>query len=93
MDIRKNLLDLHYQKNLQYYNITIVILFTYFVGLGIAAVTGEVKFGDFSDMAVVGILSIAVLGIGTVFLLRFRYHLKRIPEEIKRLGATEKHKR
>lgn len=31
--IRKNVLDLEYQKNLQYQNVTLVVLFTYYIGL------------------------------------------------------------
>lgn len=85
MDVRKNLLDLHYQKNLQYLMTTIVILFTYFIALGIAVVTGQLSAHNRISLIIVGIVSSAVLGVGFTLLFRYHYHLQRIPKEIKQL--------
>ena len=38
------------------------------------------------DMILVATLSIIVIGLGVLFLNEFNYHLKKIPEEIKKLG-------
>jgi len=37
-------------------------------------------------MILVAILSIIVIGVEVLFLNEFNYHLKNIPEEIKKLG-------
>lgn len=86
MDFRKNLLDLHYYKNLQYKNTTIILIFTYFIGILISFLTKQLKITDSLDMLFVAVLSIAVIGVGILFLNEFNYHLKRIPEELKKLA-------
>ena len=86
MDFRKNLLDLYYQKNLQYKTTAIIILFTYFIGILVAFLTRQLNITNELDMILVATLSIIVIGIEVLFLNEFNYHLKRIPEEIKKLG-------
>ena len=86
MDFRKNLLDLYYQKNIQYKTTTIIILFTYFIGILIAFLTRQLSITNKLDMMLIATWSIIVIGIGVLFLNEFNYHLKRIPEEIKKLG-------
>ncbi|MDP3027600.1 MAG: hypothetical protein Q8N63_07890 [Nanoarchaeota archaeon] len=86
MDFRKNLLDLYYYKNLQYKNTVIIILFTYFIGILVAFLTKQLDITNRLDMILVATLSIIVMGIGVLFLNEFNYHLKKIPEEIKKLG-------
>ena len=86
MDFRKNLLDLYYYKNLQYKNTVIIILFTYFIGILVAFLTKQLNITNRLDMILVATLSILVIGLGVLFLNEFNYHLKKIPEEIKKLG-------
>jgi len=85
MDFRKNLLDLYYYKNLQYKNTVIIILFTYFIGILVAFLTKQLNITNRLDMILVATLSILVIGLGVLFLNEFNYHLKKIPEEIKKL--------
>ena len=86
MDFRKNLLDLYYYKNLYYKNTAIIIMFTYFIGILVAFLTKQLKVNNILDMILVSILSIIVISIGILFLNEFNYHLKKIPEEIKKLS-------
>jgi len=86
MDFRKNLLDLYYYKNLQYKNTVIIILFTYFIGISVAFLTKHLNITNRLDMILVATLSIIVIGLSVLFLNEFNYHLKKIPEEIKKLG-------
>ena len=85
MDIKKNLLDLHFHKYLSYKNTTIVIMFMYFVALLIPFLIGELSFFNLKDTFFVGIISSFFIPSSLLFLKNFNYHLKKIPEEIKKL--------
>jgi hypothetical protein len=85
IDLRKNPLDLHYTRNLQYKNTTIMVLFTYIIGILIAFLTKQLTLAAI-DMLFVSMLSITVICVGILFLNEFNYHLKRIPGEIKKLN-------
>lgn len=83
--IKKNLLDLKYNKNLQYYNTSIILLFTYFIGIAIAFITKQIDYTNLAQLFLTGIISIVFISTIVIFMLRFRAHLKIIPEEIKKL--------
>ncbi len=82
MNIRKNLLDLEHQKYLQFYTTTIIIIFTYFIGVGISLLTKQIKPDQIIALL---IISIIIIGIATAFLYSFNSNIKRISEEIKKL--------
>jgi len=86
MDIRKNLLDLEYQKYLQFYTTSIIILFTYIIGIGIALLTNQININDYNQLAVLIIMSSTIVGISLASLLIFNINLKRINEEVKKLA-------
>ena len=83
--IKKNLLDLHYNKYLQYYTTIIIILFTYFIGVAIAFITKQIDYKNTPQVMLVSFISIIILSILTILILNFRSHLKNIPEELKKL--------
>lgn len=85
IDIRKNLLDLEYQKYLQYHIATVIILFTYFIGVGIALLTKQIRTDDYNQFIILILLSSLVIGISVLSLHSFSINLRRINEEIKRL--------
>ena len=85
MDFRKNLLDLYYQKYVQYKVTTIIVMFTYFIGMLIAFLTKQLDITSSLDLIFAGIISVGVFGVCINFLIEFNYHLKKIPEEIKKL--------
>jgi len=83
--IKKNLLDLHYNKYLLYYTTTIIILFTYFIGVAIAFITKQIDYKNTPQVMLVSFISIIILSILTILMINFRSHLKNIPEEVKKL--------
>ncbi len=84
--IKKNLLDLEYNKHLQYLNTTVIILFTYFIGVVITLVTGQFNYNNKDQLFLGAFLSMGVMSTTVILMLRFRVHLKNITEEIKKLN-------
>ena len=82
---KKNLLDLEYNKNLQYYNTSIILLFTYIIGTSIAFITKQINYHDPKQLLLVALISIGFVGIIIIFMLKFRENLIKIPKEIKKL--------
>lgn len=83
--VKKNLLDLQYNKYLQYLNTSIIILFTYFIGISIAFITKQVDYSNINQLLLVILISIAVSSIVVIFILRFKEGLLNITKEIKEL--------
>ena len=83
--ILKNLLDLEYNKYLQIYHTSIVLLFSFLIGVLIALLTNQI---DFSNMAQVGIFfTVTIMIIFSIigFMVTSHYRLKKIPKEIMKL--------
>lgn len=83
--VKKNLLDLQYNKYLQGYNTSIIILFTYTIGVIIAFITKQIDYKNANQVGLIGLISVAVISIIFIFMFRMREHLKNIPNEIKKL--------
>ena len=83
--IKKNLLDLHHQRYLQYFNTCLIILVTYLVGVTIAFITKQIKIEDINQILAVVIVSLAFIGTLVLLLIYFKTHLTKIPQEIKKL--------
>jgi len=81
-DKKKNILDLHFQKYLVIASSSLIILFTYSLGISLAIITGQIDFGDLFVVIVVAVVSIGVVSFGLVFLYNSFYHLKQIPRVI-----------
>jgi len=79
----KNLLDLEYQKYLQYHTITIITMFTYFVGFLIAIITNQIN--TVLKWSLSLIVSILVFFIGLIILKKFNKDLDKTYEKIKKL--------
>lgn len=87
--IKKNLLDLHYNKNLQYFNTSIIILFTYFISIGVIFITKQIDYTTFNNqLFLIALISILIIGGILQFMLKFRFHMKNIQEEIKKLDLS-----
>ncbi len=84
--VKKNLLDINYNKYLQYFNTTIIISFTYLIGIAIAFITKQINYKDPTQLFLVALISIGFLGIMVILLLDFKGHIDRIPKEIKKLN-------
>ncbi len=83
--IKKNLLDLQYNKYMQYYTTTIILLFTYGIGVFIAFITKQVDYTNTRHVSLVGIISITVISLIIIPMLRFKEHINNIPKEVKKL--------
>ncbi|MBS3099023.1 hypothetical protein J4462_02320 [Candidatus Pacearchaeota archaeon] len=83
--IKKNLLDLQYSKYLQYYNTSIIILFTYIIGIFIIYITKQVDYKALNQTLLINTISVAVIFIIVLLIIDFRNHQKNIMEEIKKL--------
>ena len=58
---KKNLLDLEYNKHLQYYNTSIILLFTYIIGISIAFITKQIDYRNPRQLVMVAIVSMRML--------------------------------
>lgn len=85
-EIKKNILDLHYNKYLQWHNTTIVIAITYGVGITLGFITGQINLHSKIQILSVVASSMAVTASMMFLVKKFRYHLKKIPQEIKKLA-------
>lgn len=83
--VKKNLLDLQYNKYLQYYNTSIIILFTYFIGVGIAFITKQIDIGEPRQFLSLMVMSISIAVLIILSMLRFKNHQQNILDEIKSL--------
>lgn len=83
--VKKNLLDLQYNKYLQYYTTSIIILFTYFIGLGIAFITKQIDIGEPRQFLSLMVISISITVLIILSMLRFKNHQQNILDEIKNL--------
>ena len=83
--VRKNLLDLNYNKYLQYFNTCIILLFTYFIGLVIALFSKQINYENLWHLVLVFIFSLTFLGSILLLMKKFRLHLIKITKEIENL--------
>jgi len=84
--VKKNLLDLQYTKYLQYYNTSIIILFTYVIGVAIAFITKQIDYKSLNQLYLVGLISLITISIVISLMLNFKKHLSNIPHELKKIN-------
>ena len=82
---KKNVLDLQFQKYLTLASTSIIIMFTYLIGVGIAILTKQVNLKDFIVMGILFVISIGILGICSALFFKALFHLKNIPEALKEI--------
>ena len=82
---RKNVLDLQFQKYLIIASTSIIIAFTYFIGVGIAILTKQINLSDFISVWVLIIISLGVLGICSALFLNAVFHIRNIPKVMKEI--------
>lgn len=83
--IKKNLFDLEYTKYLQYYNTSIILLFTYIVGIFIAFITKQIDYRNPKQLLFIAPISTAFIVVITILMLNFREKLTKITKEVKKL--------
>ena len=82
---RKNILDLQFQKYLTIASTSIIIAFTYFVGVGIAILTKQVNLSDFISVGVLMVISLGILGICSSLFFNAVFNLRNIPTVVKEI--------
>jgi len=82
---KKNILDLQFQKNLIIASTTVIIMFTYLIGVGIALITKQIELGDSVRMWALFIISAGITGIGLIFFYNAYFHIRNIPDVLKNL--------
>lgn len=82
---KKNILDLQFQKYLSIASTSVIIAFTYFIGVGIAVFSQQIKLDDFNNMGALFVISAGVLGTCAIIFFNAVYHLKNIPSVVRDL--------
>lgn len=77
LELIKNILEIDFQKNLQIASGSIVVAFTYFIGLSIAMVSRQVHYKSFIDMGILSATALFVLGLSFFFFIRSVRIIKR----------------
>ncbi len=83
--VRKNILDTDMQKYLQVASVSIIIGFTYLIGVAIAFLTHQINLESFIDMGILGMLSASVLGLAGFFFIDAIVRIKRITKAIQNM--------
>jgi len=82
---KKNKFDLEYNKYCQFFNTTIIILVTIFIGILLAILTEQIKFGkNMPFILVVSIFFIALI-FSIYCLIRFHNKMNGIMKKINKL--------
>ncbi|HIH26128.1 hypothetical protein J4476_02700 [Candidatus Woesearchaeota archaeon] len=84
-NIRKNILDLSYNKYLQYLNACIVLFFTYLIGILIAFLTKQLSYSNNTDMIIFFAISVMFLVIMLSSFIHVKSKMKNIIIEIESL--------
>ncbi len=82
---KKNILDLQFQKYLVVASTSVIIAFTYAIGVGIAIFSKQIKLDDYVSMGAIFVISVGVLGICSITFFNAIFHLKNIPLVVKKL--------
>ncbi len=82
---KKNILDLQFQKYLVIASTSVIIAFTYAIGVGIAIFSGQIKLDNFNSMGSLFVISSGVLGVCAIVFFNAIFHLKNIPLVVKEL--------
>lgn len=83
--IRKNILDNHFQKQLQIASGSMIIIFTYTIGVVIASISHQVNWKNLTDATFIIIVSVFALGLAGFFFIRSARKLKRITTALENL--------
>ena len=76
--IKKNLLDLAYNKYLVYQTTTIVIIFTYLVGLSLALISKQIDLQNTGQLLATIIVTLSLLSTATLYFSKTKSHLRQI---------------
>jgi hypothetical protein len=84
-NIKKNVLDLYFHKHLIIASTSIIIIFTYFIGVGIGILTNQIRFDNLISTTLLAATSLTILIIVVSIFFNSVYHIKNIPRIVKNL--------
>ena len=87
--LKKNILDLHYNKYLQYKLTSIIVATTYSFAIAIAWITKQINLRDYIQMSVLTILSVVILTPCIYFIINSNKHINKIIDLIKKLKINK----
>ncbi len=87
--LRKNILDLSYNKYLLYVSLSVMLITMYLVALLIATLTNQIQ-TQFIHFIILILTSIIILTPASGMLIHSLHHLKRIPQLIGELDPNTK---
>ena len=70
--VKKNLLDLNYNKYLQYFTTSIILFFTYIIAVLVGFITKQINYTNLGQMIMVSIVSIIVITVLLLLMQRFQ---------------------
>ena len=82
--IKKNILDLKYNKNLQYLNTTIICLLAFYIGISISFLTSQVK-PNLQKIIPLSLITSLFTSVSIILLLKFKNIMQNIENEITNL--------
>lgn len=85
MDIKKNLLDLEYQRYLQLYTAVLILIFTYIIGIMVAFLTKQIDIKDVNQIWILVAITLFFMIFAFYFITKFSNNLTKIKEEIKNI--------
>jgi hypothetical protein len=83
--IKKNILDAELQKYFQISSTSIIISFTYTIGIIIALLSNQINLKNLSNLLMLIIISAIVLGLASMFFINSSIKIKKIIKAIKNL--------
>ncbi|MBW3018827.1 hypothetical protein KY329_01410 [Candidatus Woesearchaeota archaeon] len=83
--VKKNLLDLTFNKYLQFYNTCIIILFSYCIGLMLALLTKQIDLNNFIEVLIVADISMFFVILMIMIIIMFKRKMKYVLNEIQEL--------
>lgn len=81
--IKKNILDLRYQKNLSYFNTAVIILFTYVIGVMVALLIGRISFVNYFQLGTLVFVTVGFFGVNLWFMKEFKKEMNLVLVELK----------
>lgn len=81
-NVKKNLFDLDYNKNLQNFNTCVILLFTYFLGIIAGFITGEIDYKNYNPILILILISSLILITLTFLMINFTNKMKVIYKKI-----------
>ena len=82
-NIKKNILDLQFQKNLVIASTSAIIMLTYVIALVIGIITERINFHNLLILFFIISFSIFIIGLCSILFFRSWFHINNIPRVLR----------